>query len=210
MGNNWCIKLDDKNRDVVIKYLNEKFRIELCDIELCGDRIYYGVYCNNIYCDDVVLETEINIKQFIEMIKDEGYQVMYNPIMNKFEYVCKPVYSGIKLNNSTNILSTSKNNPPINKFLSELDKDTKEVQSDGGSTQYYQIEITNSNGEKFNCELNDILRDVFNNQWDLCNIVKASRRISESRKGQGKKDVSIQYDANKIIWFAEEIKKYGK
>ena len=134
MENNWCIKLDDENRDVVIKYLNEKFRIELCDIELCGDRIYYGVYCNNIYCDDVVLETEINIKQFIEMIKDEGYKVMYNPIMNKFEYVCKPAYSAIKFNNSTNILSTSKNNPPINKFLSELDKDTKEVP---GTPSYY-------------------------------------------------------------------------
>lgn len=134
MENNWCIKLDDENRDVVIKYLNEKFRIELCDIELCGDRIYYGVYCNNIYCNDVVLETEINIKQFIEMIKDEGYKVMYNPIMNKFEYVCKPAYSGIKFNNSTNILSTSTNNPPINKFLSELDKDTKEVQ---GTPNYY-------------------------------------------------------------------------
>ena len=112
------------------------------------------------------------------------------------------------LNNQ--ILGTSTNNPPINKFLTEFYKDTKEVQSDGGSTPYYQIEITNSKGEKLNCELNDILRDVFNNQWDLCNIVKASRRISESRKGQGKKDVSIQYDANKIIWFAEEIKKYDK
>ena len=202
MENNWCIKLDDENRDVVIKYLNEKFRIELCDIELCGDRIYYGVYCNNIYCDDVVLETEINIKQFIEKIKLEGYNVDYRESINKYYLVTQ----GYK----SEILSTSTNNPPISNFLNELDNDTKEVQSDGGSTQYYQIEITNSNGEKFNCELNDILRDVFNNQWDLCNIVKASRRISESRKGQGKKNVSIQYDANKIIWFAEEIKKYGK
>lgn len=125
------------------------------------------------------------------------------------------------------ILSTSTNNPPINRELvegwyekhvqSKIDNDTinvvpssGEVQSDGGSTQYYQIEITNSKGEKLNCELNDILRDVFNNQWDLCNIVKASRRISEARKGQGKKDVSIKYDANKIIWFAEEIKKLNK
>lgn len=202
MENNWCIKLDNENRDVVIKYLNEKFRIELCDIELCGDRIYYGVYCNNIYCDDVVLETEINIKQFIEKIKLEGYNVDYRESINKYYLVTQ----GYK----SEILSTSTNNPPISNFLNELDNDTKEVQSDGGSTQYYQIEITNSNGEKFNCELNDILRDVFNNQWDLCNIVKASRRISESRKGQGKKNVSIQYDANKIIWFAEEIKKYGK
>lgn len=210
MENNWCIRLTDDNKDIVLGYLNEKFRIELCDIELCGDRIYYGVYCNNIYCDDVVLETEINTKQFTDMIKDEGYKVMYNPIIKKLEYVCKPAYSGVKFNNSSQILTTSKNNPPINKFLAELDNDTKEVQSDGGSTQYYQIEITNSKGEKFNCELNDILRDVFNNQWDLCNIVKASRRISEARKGQGKKDVSIKYDANKIIWFAEEIKKLNK
>ena len=202
MENNWCIKLDNENRDVVIKYLNEKFRIELCDIELCGDRIYYGVYCNNIYCDDVVLETEINIKQFIEKIKLEGYNVDYRESINKYYLVTQ----GYK----SEILSTSTNNPPISNFLNELDNDTKEVQSDGGSTQYYQIEITNSNGEKFNCELNDILRDVFNNQWDLCNIVKASRRISEARKGQGKKDVSIQYDANKIIWFAEEIRKFNK
>jgi hypothetical protein len=111
---------------------------------------------------------------------------------------------------NTQILGPSKNNQPINKFLTELDNDSKEVQSDGGSTQYYQITITNDKGESFNCELNDILRDVFNNQWDLCNIVKASRRISEARQGKGKKDVSIKYDANKIIWFAEEIKKLNK
>lgn len=208
LNNNWCIKLDAENRDVVIQYLNEKFRIELCDIELCGDRIYYGVYCNNIYCEDVVLETEITTKQFIEIIKSEGYKFEQNNLTYQWEFTHKP---------KDNILGTSKNNPPINKFLSDLDNDTisvvpssNEVKSDGGSTQYYQIEITNSNGEKLNCELNDILRDVFNNQWDLCNIVKASRRISEARKGQGKKDVSIKYDANKIIWFAEEIKKYGK
>jgi len=97
-----------------------------------------------------------------------------------------------------------------NKFLEGLKNDTKEIVSDGGSTEYYQIEITNGLGETLVCELNDVLRDVFNNQWDLCNIVKASRRISEARQGKGKKDVSIKYDAKKIIWFAEEINKYGK
>jgi hypothetical protein len=110
-------------------------------------------------------------------------------------------------NLKSQIVETTSND---SKFLQGLENDTKEVESDGGSTEYYQIEITNGLGETFNCELNDILRDVFNNQWDLCNIVKASRRISEARQGKGKKDVSIQYDANKIIWFAKEIKKYGK
>lgn len=187
LNNNWCIKLDAENRDVVIKYLNEK-----CNMTIITEiGVYYGLLDNLFYYDKYAWGTGLTFEEFKTQILGEGYK--------------------------SNILGTSKNNPPINKFLSDLDNDTisvvpssNEVKSDGGSAKYYQIEITNSKGEKFNCELNDILRDVFNNQWDLCNIVKASRRISEARKGQGKKDVSIQYDANKIIWFAEEIKKYGK
>lgn len=200
MENNWCIKLNDENKDVVIGYFEKQYVVKYRGT--IGN--YYGflVFENNCYVSDNPFGIEITTEQFIEKIKSEGYNVDYNQSLNKYYLVTQ----GYK----SEILSTSTNNPPINKFLSELDKDTKEVQSDGGSTQYYQIEITNSKGEKFNCELNDILRDVFNNQWDLCNIVKASRRISESRKGQGKKDVSIKYDANKIIWFAEEIKKFNK
>jgi hypothetical protein len=200
MERNWCIKLDAENRDVVIQYLNEKYNVNLSD-----KRKYYALHNNEIKSEltlneDYLLKIEITTEEFIKKIKSEGYEVVFDTDQNKY-FILNNGYK-------SNILGTSKNNPPINKFLSELDKDTKEIKSDGGSTQYYQIEITNSKGEKFSCELNDILRDVFNNQWDLCNIVKASRRISESRKGQGKKDVSIQYDANKIIWFAEEIKKY--
>jgi len=115
-----------------------------------------------------------------------------------------------KLDTILEYLENKSNKLNDSKFLQGLINDTKEIVSDGGSTPYYQITITNDKGETFNCELNDILRDVFNNQWDLCNIVKASRRISEARQGKGKKDVSIQYDAKKIIWFAEEINKYGK
>ena len=101
-------------------------------------------------------------------------------------------------------------NPNVGLVDLDLQAKNKSIKSDGGSTPYYQITITNDKGETFICQLNDVLRDVFNNQWDLCNIVKASRRISEARQGKGKKDTSIKYDANKIIWFAEEIKKYGK
>lgn len=198
METNWCIKLDNENRDLVIKYFEKEYVADCKGI--IGS--YYGYYDNDCLNSCSPFCTEITTEQFIEMIKKEGYKVDYRESLNK--------YYLITLGYKSEILSTSKNNPPINNFLNELNNDTKEVQSDGGSTKYYQIEITNSKGEKFNCELNDILRDVFNNQWDLCNIVKASRRISEARKGKGKKDVSVQYDANKIIWFAEEIKKLNK
>jgi len=100
-------------------------------------------------------------------------------------------------------------NPDAGLLDLDLQSKNKSIQSDGGSSPYYQITITNDKGETFNCELNDIIRDVFYNQFDLGNIVKGTRRIAEKRFGVGKKGVSVKYDANKIVWFAEEIKKYS-
>ena len=186
LNNNWCIKLDAENRDIIIQYLNENF-----DVDFQGSLNYYGFY-NKLPGNWTVKNDniqEITFEEFKTQILGKGYK--------------------------SEILGTSKNNPPIfdnnsSKFLTELDltSKNKKIQSDGGSSTYYQLEIKNGTGEVFKCELNDIIRDVFYNQFDLGNIIKGTRRIAENRFGMGKKDVSVQYDANKIIWFAEEIKKY--
>lgn len=80
------------------------------------------------------------------------------------------------------------------------------VKSNGGSSSYYSLTITNKNGESFQCETGDIIRALVNNDYSLGNIVKACRRVSESLQGRGKEGVSPEYDLNKIIYFAEEIK----
>jgi hypothetical protein len=202
---NWCIKLTEENKEAVISYLDKKHGTMLVSTDY-----YYGEYENKLIYGLPSFEKELTFDEFKEMVVNETTSKVFETTSNNLDFSKHiPFLQGLE--NDTKeygIVDISNSNVGLLDF--DLDIQPKQIQSDGGSTPYYQITITNDKGETFNCELNDILRDVFNNQWDLCNIVKASRRISEARQGKGKKDVSIQYDANKIIWFAEEIKKYGK
>lgn len=67
------------------------------------------------------------------------------------------------------------------------------IKSDGGSTSYYEI----PEGAK---ELNDLIEHK-NMSFALGNIFKACYRLGE------KADVDVLYDINKIIFFAERLKK---
>jgi len=90
--------------------------------------------------------------------------------------------------------------------LSESNK----VVSDGGSSKYYEIIITNKAGESIKVEMGDIIRACVANDFDLGNIMKACRRISEAKQGRGKAGASVEYDANKIVYFANEVKFWSK
>ena len=121
---NWCIRLTDDNRDIVVGYFEKQYEVKYKGT--IGH--YYGflVSENNCYVSDNPFGTEIITHEFIEKIKPEGYNVDYRESINKYCLVTN-VYK-------SEILSTSTNNPPINNFLVELDKDTKEVQ---GTPSYY-------------------------------------------------------------------------
>lgn len=93
---------------------------------------------------------------------------------------------------------------------SQSPSESVKVKSDGGSSDYYKITLTNKAGESIEVEMGDIIRQAFNNDFDLGNIVKACRRIAEAKQGRGKAGVDIAYDANKIIYFANEIKDWDK
>jgi hypothetical protein len=133
---NWCIKLDAENRDVVIQYLNEKY---ICQIK-ANINGYYGGDNKNWIWSDKPFGTELTFEEFKTHILGEGYK--------------------------SNILGTSKNNPPINKFLSELDNDTKEVQ---GTPSYYD----NSKGSLYQFAEHHKL-----NAWEF-DIVKRIVRCRE-------------------------------
>lgn len=93
---------------------------------------------------------------------------------------------------------------------SQSPSEPQKFKSDGGSSDYYKITLTNKDGESIKVEMGDIIRQAFNNDFDLGNIVKACRRIAEAKQGRGKAGVDIAYDANKIIYFANEIKEWDK
>jgi hypothetical protein len=87
-----------------------------------------------------------------------------------------------------------------------LDK-LEEIESDGGSSEYYSFQmpvyIDNpkyDNGVEIKAwvEVEDLIRHMVDNDFDLGNIIKAARRIAQARKGAGKKGTDERYDWNKI------------
>ena len=91
------------------------------------------------------------------------------------------------------------------------------IKSDGGSSDYYFtklpqeliVQIVKTGG----IEIKDIARYVYDNNADAFNIIKAQKRIIEANKGVGKVGITKLYDANKIVYFANEqlkaIKREG-
>lgn len=80
------------------------------------------------------------------------------------------------------------------------------TKSDGGSSNYYKLEI---NGNP--AEVEDVIYAMVGGDFILGNILKACRRMYLDSKGEGKEGIDMQYDANKIIYFANSyVKRFGK
>lgn len=80
------------------------------------------------------------------------------------------------------------------------------IKSDGGSSGYYQLEIVNrATGEKFHCEMGDVIASVYGNDFDMGNVAKAMRRILLDRQGKGKEGNDSLYDANKCVYFSQML-----
>lgn len=84
------------------------------------------------------------------------------------------------------------------------------VTSDGGSSGYYKLRITNRKGETIECEVGDVIRCMLGNDFDLGNILKALRRMHLASKGQGKAGTDIAYDVNKSKYFLDEFEHWNK
>ena len=103
------------------------------------------------------------------------------------------------------------------KLVNEDTSTSQPVQSDGGSSDYYFTklpqELIDQIVETGGIEIKDIARYVYDNNADAFNIIKAQKRIIEANKGVGKAGITKLYDANKIVYFANEqyeaIKREG-
>lgn len=96
----------------------------------------------------------------------------------------------------------------LNDIVSVSVAEAAPIKSDGGSSAYYQKQIIRLvDGAVFECQTGDIIRSMVANDFDGGNILKALDRIFQNIQGKGKDGVSIEYDCNKIIYFAEIIKQ---
>ena len=85
------------------------------------------------------------------------------------------------------------------------------IKSDGGSSSYYFTKLPQHMIDKIvetgGIEIKDITRYVYDNDSDCKDITKALKRIQEWKKGGGKQGIDALYDANKIVFFAEELRE---
>ncbi len=102
------------------------------------------------------------------------------------------------------------NSRKINSFIEEYNQpdnytEATKIKSDGGSSDYYKLEI---NGNPI--EVEDVIYAMVGGDFALGNTMKALRRMYLDSKGQGKEGIDMQYDANKIKYFVDSfVKRFG-
>lgn len=94
--------------------------------------------------------------------------------------------------------------------VTDFKNTSDKVKSDGGSSSYYELTITNRAGESIKCETGDVIRALVGNDFDFGNCVKALRRMYLATLGKGKEGTDIAYDCNKVRYFLSEIERVNK
>lgn len=86
-----------------------------------------------------------------------------------------------------------------------ITEESSKTKSDGGSSDYYKLNI---NGNPV--EVEEVIYALVGGDFILGNILKACRRMHLDSKGQGKEGIDMEYDKNKIVYFANSyVKRFG-
>lgn len=93
----------------------------------------------------------------------------------------------------------------INHFPGAIGYIPAKIKSNGGSSDYYKLTISNKKGESIEVETGDVIRSMVGNDFDFGNCIKALRRMYLATQGSGKEGINLQYDANKVKYFLDEI-----
>lgn len=87
----------------------------------------------------------------------------------------------------------------------EIHEQSSKTKSDGGSSDYYKLEI---NGNPV--EVEDVIYALVGGDFALGNALKGLRRMYLDSKGQGKEGIDMEYDKNKIVYFVNSfVNRFG-
>lgn len=82
------------------------------------------------------------------------------------------------------------------------------VESDGGSSSYYQIDIPVGMLARWNntgkIEAKDVMKLFLDNDYNFSNSFKAHARVVSLRRGIGKAGISERYDLKKAVFFGQD------
>lgn len=102
------------------------------------------------------------------------------------------------------------NSRKINSFIEEYNQpdnytEATKIKSDGGSSDYYKLEI---NGNPI--EVEDVIYAMVGGDFALGNAIKAIRRMYLDSMGQGKEGIDMEYDKNKVVYFTNSfVDRFG-
>ena len=74
------------------------------------------------------------------------------------------------------------------------------IKSDGGSSSYYTLLVAGHT-----IETEEIIRDVFDNDFDYANAFKSLVRAFKAQRGAGKAGSTLAYELNKIRYSTDKI-----
>ena len=107
-------------------------------------------------------------------------------------------------------------------MYNEFESMVKGFKSDGGSSDYYQIKFpvdilleaaqkaVEEGKSHAIIETEDIIRYALDNDFDRGNIFKCMVRITSLENGLGKAGNDALYDASKIVYSAEKMRRHYK
>ena len=79
---------------------------------------------------------------------------------------------------------------------------SKPIKSNGGSSSYYTLVINDKT-----VETEDVIRDVFANDFDFGNAFKSLVRAYGALNGAGKDGNTVEYEMNKLRYSSKKIEK---
>jgi len=80
----------------------------------------------------------------------------------------------------------------------------KPIKSNGGSSAYYTLVINDQT-----VETEDVIRDVFANDFDFGNAFKSLVRAYGALNGAGKDGNTVDYEMNKLRYSSKKIEKHN-
>lgn len=94
------------------------------------------------------------------------------------------------------------------------------IKSDGGSSKYYDIELPEWLFERIQDRYNDtgvafvkaeeIIEAGFDNDFSHGNLFKSHLRAFRCTQGQGKEGNTLDYEVNKILYYAERVREQAR
>jgi len=166
---------------------------------------------------NTVKEFSFNIEQAYEKHPEMKDDIDY--VLGREEYtteVVEPEYNKDVIDEKVVALKYNPENVMLeNKTQAVSDNNRSEaiigkIKSTGGSSDYYKLTIHTASGETFQCEVGDVIQAMVGDNFQLGNVLKASRRMWLDAQGGGKEGVDMDYDRAKIHYFSDDfVQRYG-